>query len=451
MDRRVCHTLMLFAALSGLISCEDPSEVGLSLNSDGLGIGVYVEEITLPLDNIFIDSLRTDGDNRLLVGKYIDPIFGTSISKAVTQLGLSSFTYVDRDVARKENDEFIDDYVLDSVFLQLRLSYYHSDNIGQSQTIKVVQIEDTLFSGVSYYAHFPVPVEESSLVYGESTFSINPNLAADSVIKIPLPVFGQKTIEFMRQDNAGSLSGDSLLNLLKGIALLPGENNSALLGFNPNHDTTSLKVYYHIQHIAEDTLVEDSLSIAYNFFTSTSRHFNSIKTERTNSLLLNPEKSLDPFLIDDGNAYLQSGTGVFPRLDLAPFKQFLLDQKNVIINRTDIKIPISTNRINPQYISGVEDVRFFFIEDGANIINSANARVLTNLSYLSNSAVTLSAVAADGETTLEAETSLFSQLINTDVLDVSKLLLVPTDITGFHQSIFDKSGVKMTIYYTIPK
>lgn len=446
---RICYSLLLFAVSTSLLSCEEPSEVGLSLNADGTGIGVFVDEITLTADNVYIDSLRTDGDLRLLVGKYNDPVFGNSVSQAVTQLGLASFTYTDRDADRVADGEFLDDYVLDSVILQLRLNYYHSDNIGQPQTIKVVQIEDTLFTGVSYYAHFPVPVEDNSVIYGESTFGVNPSIPADSIIKIDLPLFGEQTIDFMRQDNAGSLSSDSILNMIKGIALIPGDNNTAILGFDPNHDTTSLSVYYHIQHIEKDTLVQDSLSIVYNF--AASKRFNSISTDRESSLLVTPENNLDPFAINNENAYLQSSTGVYPRLDLAPLRQFLADQGDVIINRTDIEIPISTTSINSQYISGVEDVRFFFIEDGSNIKNTASTRILTNLSYLSSSAVTLSAFPDEGETTLKAETTLFTQLINTDVLKADKLLLVPTDITGFNQSIFDKSGIKMKIYYTVPQ
>jgi hypothetical protein len=448
---RICYSLLLFAVCSSLLSCEDPSEVGLSLNADGTGIGVFVKELVLPVDNVYIDSLRTDGDRRLLVGRYDDPIFGNSVSQAVTQLGLASFTYTDRDADRVADGEFLDDYVLDSVILRLRLNYYHSDGFGQNQTIKVVQIEDTLFTGVSYYAHFPVPIEDNSTVYGESTFTVNPSIAADSVIKINLPLFGEQTIDFMRQDAAGSLSSDSLFNLVKGIALVPGENNSAILGFDPNHDTTSLSVYYHIQHIEKDSLVQDSLSIVYNFATTTAKRFNSITTDRGSSLLSNPEKSLERFDIDDENSYLQSGTGVFPRIDLSTFRQFLADQGNVIINRTDIEIPLSATSVNSQYINGVDDVRFFFIEDNSNIRNSASTIVLTNLSYLSSSGVALSAVSQEGETTLKAETTLFTQLINTEAIDVNKLLLVPSDITGFNQSKFDKSGIKMTIYYTIPK
>jgi hypothetical protein len=446
---RICCSLLLFVVCSSVLSCENPSEVGLSLNADGTRIGVFVRELVLPVDNVYIDSLRTDGDRRLLVGRYDDPIFGNSVSKAVTQLGLAAFTYTNRDAGRVANDEFLDDYVLDSAILQLKLNYYHSDNVGQSQTIKVVQIEDTLFTGVSYYAHFPVPVEDNSTVYGETTFPVNPSTATGGIIKINLPLFGEQTIDFMRKDAAGSLSSDSILNLVKGIALIPGEDNSAILGFDPNNDTTSLSVYYHIQHIEKDTLVQDSLSIVYNFASATTKHFNSITTDRGSSLLLNPEKSLERFDIDDENAYLQSGTGVFPRIDLSTFRQFLADQGDVIISRTDIEIPLSTTSVNSQYISGVEDVRFFFIEDDSNITNSA--RVLTNLSYLTNSGVTLSAIPKEGETTLKAETTLFTQLINTEAFAVNKLLLVPTDITGFNQSKFDKSGIKMTIYYTIPK
>ncbi len=71
-----------------------------------------------------------------------------------------------------------------------------------------------------------------------------------------------------------------------------------------------------------------NLSIVYNFSSVTSKHFNSISTDRSSSLLVTPEKSLEPFDINDENAYLQSGSGVYPRLDLTPFRQFLEDEKS---------------------------------------------------------------------------------------------------------------------------
>ncbi|MFY0651033.1 MAG: DUF4270 family protein [Cyclobacteriaceae bacterium] len=450
---KICRSLVPLGLVIGLLSCEDPSEVGLSLNTDGTQIGVFYEELVLPATNYFIDSLRTSASPRLLVGKYADPTFGTTNSTAVTQVGLNRFTYIVRDTTRDDSDVHIEDYVLDSAVLQLRLNYYHSDNVGQPQTIKVAQISDTLFTGVSYFARFPTPVDELSTVYGEETVIVNPQV--DSIVRIQVPIFGENSLGFMRTKKLGVISGDSLLNHLKGIALIPGDNNSAIMGFDPNSAETKLGVYYHVKHVAKDSVVEDSLSIVYNLAALSEANtirYNSIQTDRSGSAMSIVPESLNSFDLNDGNVYLQSGTGIYPSVDLTPFKEFLDRTGNLIINRTDIELSLSSDAGNSEFISNVGGSRFFFLREGANITNASRSVILTNASYLSSSANT-SAIAEldENDMTYKVETTLFSQLLNNQEVDPDNLLLVPSDITTMNQGIFDKEGVKLKIYYTIPK
>lgn len=448
---RMCRPLLLAAAIFGLLSCEDPSEVGLSLNPDGTPINVLFEEVVLPSTNVFIDSLRTDGSNRFLVGKYNDPVFGNTESSAFTQLALSKFTFERKADSLTTDGKQIFDYEIDSVILQLRYNYFHSDNFTQEQSINVRQLNDTLFNNVFYLSKFPPISDENSTLYGQGNFTVNPEV--DSLLKINLDVFGEKTLEFLRASSVGSISSDSIVNQLKGIALVPGQNNSALLGFDPTHADSKLSVHYKIkqvENVQQDSTILDSLSIQFNFASAV--RFNSITTDRSGSTMDIAKTSFGSFDANDGNVYLQSATGIYPRIDLKPFKDFLDEKGSVLVNRCDIEIPLNPDNIPADHISNVENLRFYFIKEGGNITNSSNSVVLSNVSYLSSTSSGTPAIAPinDEETAYETEITIFTQLINSNSIDVDQLLLVPADITSMNQGIFDKSGIKLKIYYTVP-
>ncbi|MEQ6121172.1 DUF4270 family protein [Reichenbachiella sp. MALMAid0571] len=446
---RICHAVLLFAIVAGLLSCEDPSEVGLSLNSEGTQIDVLYEEISLPSTNVFIDSLRTDADRRLLVGQYNDPVFGNTSSSAFSQLALSSFTFQRKDDSLTTDGKQVFDYEIDSVILQLRYNYFHSNNFSQTQSIKVKQINDTLFNGVFYLSKFPAIVDEDSKLYGEKSFQVDPEV--DTLLKINLDVFGEETLKFFRESSVGSISGDSIINQLRGIALIPESGNSAILGFDPAHADTKLSVYYQIkqiENVQQDSTILDSLSVNFNFVNAV--RFNAISTDRSSSDLSIADENFESFDLDNGKVYLQSATGIYPKIDISPLKQFLADQGNIIINRCDIEIPAFFDIVHNEYISQVDNSRFFFIKDGGNVSNSTSRVILSNNGYLSNSSVPASAVPNEDESAYETEITLFTQLINADAIDVEKLLMVPSDITSMNQSVFEKSGIKLKVYYTIP-
>jgi hypothetical protein len=459
---------LLIAVVFGLLSCEDPSEVGLPLSPDGTLIDVLFEEIELPISTVFIDSVRTSADARLLVGRYNDPVFGESSSISHSQLGLAKTTFTKRDEDRKTGNEYQDKFVLDSVYLQLRLNYYHSDRIGQSQSIKVVQVEDTLFRGVSYYSNFPSLTESTSKVYGEAEFSINPANSSDSLVRIDLPVFGQEVLSYMNDYNTGSISQDSILNRIRGIALVPGDNNSALIGFSPSSADTKLGFYYHLQNIDKDTLVADSLSIEFNFNLTSNVNFatqqqiptvryNAFTTDRSNALLNTPE-NLKELSIDNGKAYLQGATGIYPKISLQPLNDFLAhpDTDTIEINRADFEIVLDTDVNNPDNIGVANNLQLFFDKGDkdkgeSKILNSSSSVILSNSSYLSNASIPALAVLDTDNAFYQAHTTLFTQFLNSKTIEVNDLILVPLDNTSYNQSVIDASSVKLKVYYTIPR
>ena len=100
----------IFAISIILLSCEDPSEISLGLNSDSNRLRIKYVEIPVASSLIRADSLITQTAN-LMAGTYQDPIFGTTRSKAFTQARINfSFTTVSEDA------------VFDSLVLYLGIS-----------------------------------------------------------------------------------------------------------------------------------------------------------------------------------------------------------------------------------------------------------------------------------------------------------------------------------------
>ncbi|MEQ9007333.1 MAG: hypothetical protein RLP12_05580, partial [Ekhidna sp.] len=67
--------------------CETQGDFGIKYPLE-IDANVKYVEFTLPATNIYLDSLRTDGENRILVGNYSDLLTGS-----VSAEGYFNFTY----------------------------------------------------------------------------------------------------------------------------------------------------------------------------------------------------------------------------------------------------------------------------------------------------------------------------------------------------------------------
>ena len=74
--------LMLFIPV--FFGCDTQEDLGMQYDL-GSDANVKFIEFTLPASNIYIDSLRTDGENRVLVGSYSDPLTGSITAEGYFQ------------------------------------------------------------------------------------------------------------------------------------------------------------------------------------------------------------------------------------------------------------------------------------------------------------------------------------------------------------------------------
>src|SRR5690606_4092582 len=80
--------LVIFLAFS-IFSCEEPNEIGLSLNPDDK-IGVYFVELPIESSMAYVDSFNTSSGNIIYSGVQSVPEFGSTEATAYTQVAWTS-------------------------------------------------------------------------------------------------------------------------------------------------------------------------------------------------------------------------------------------------------------------------------------------------------------------------------------------------------------------------
>lgn len=468
--------LLIVAALA-IFSCEDANDIGLGLDPDGINVSVLYTELPLTATNVRIDSIRTSRDSRILIGKHSDATFGTTTATGLSRLAFTAALPSDTTYS-SDPEEFGEEvYILDSVVLRLDVKKVHSNNINPVQKFQVFQLEDTLQSTAYYLSDFHTPYNTSNLL-GEFSFKLSSfridALELDSTYLLSYRLsdeMGQEILDIAKSQTSIDKGNSTLWYDYKGIAIVPDAANTALIGVSPV-DSTSLEVHYHIvdyfyedaqKTIVKSTLYEDSLSLNLSLSTGNA-YYSKIETDRSGSLMAAETGDYNSFKTGDGYIYLQPSSGIFPKLDLDTLTQFLNSPENSNIQINRMEFALETFK-NGSYFSNVPNVRYMFIEgdDGSKINvkgittnNVVSTAIMTDAAYSTQGgAEYLTAVLDDTDDTMPmygGVPTIFAQLVESEVLTLDHLILLPTDITTPDFSIFDEeTGFKVKLYYTLPE
>jgi len=408
-----------------LFQCEDPNEIGLELRTDSDKVGAFYSEIDIPSSVIGLDSLLTSSSPRLLAGNYADPDLGK-----ITASGFTRYSFG----ASKLN--IPDSAIYDSIYLRMNVDYTYGPGTSGFQNFTVhelsEEINDTLayfsFSDIAYESEpigsgsFLLPADEDTVLqyrisddYGNALF----NASIDTTLIDPDEV-------------------STLHSLFKGFAFISDPMNNSLLRYNQESDDSGLWLYYHF--------TGDTASRAYTFKFFTTVNFNRIVADRTGTPLEGiDDEPLTEFFPADNKTYVQSGTGLIPKLDLTPVLEFFDTISNVAFNRVVLEVHINglgfnenppssltlyyTDENNRRFRSGSEFLGITI--EGSNDL----ARPLYNDDLLN----------------YEVPTTLFTGNILRGNLPYHQILLYPPEfglvLTINHFQI-DPGNIKAKIYYT---
>ncbi|GAA4399384.1 hypothetical protein GCM10023187_11120 [Nibrella viscosa] len=330
---------MLVGSLAFLTACEEPKEIGLPPTTP---VGVYyTDTLTISRSTVLLDSVRSNGTGTLLMGRYTDPVFGR-----IQATGFSQLVPATQFVVQDANKNNIPDaqLVYDSTRLVLTYNFVYGDTL-KTQELAVHRLTEEISRTKSYDIRSSAAYDPQPL----TRFQFTPTPVKQRTQRLSLPAtFGRELLALANKD-AGKV--DSLFQKqFKGLALVPGPNNSAMLGHLVDGSSAVL-LYFHKEGDTTSTVQAFSLGAGVG-------RFNQVRADRSGTPLagLRPGQSL-PASATGGQTFVQPGTGVTTKLEF-PTLLNLRQQGRIAINRADLiitpKQPDNSSFYLPPYLGLAE-------------------------------------------------------------------------------------------------
>ena len=301
------HQLYLLSGLFivTMIACSKPQiRFNSQYNGDNYTNVVMVDTFAVKLSTVYLDSFNTSGTPVQLLGRYIDPYFGTITSRSFSQIG----TPIPLPIITNYS-------VYDSIRLILRIDRSHYGDTTKLQRYNVSQLTQTMDFPPNQTAFFNnsfIPYDPAIL--GSADVLIRPTAGLTSfgkgdsvIIKMPnsmgLDLFG------LLYRNSDTVNNANIFeNYFKGLTVYPDITKpGAIYGFK---DSLVLRIYYHEPGV---TIVNKTTDFQ---ITKQYTQFNRIDYDRTGTPTA-PLNALNPELpsTSAGNrAFLQPITSLYVKL-----------------------------------------------------------------------------------------------------------------------------------------
>jgi len=321
----------------GFISCKkENSDIGTNLqNQDQLTLH-YSDTTGIRSTIVKDDSVTTNGRSKVLLGSYVDDIFGLSQASFATQFRLSS-----------NNVDFGTNPVVDSVVLYLDYIGFYGDTTTP-QEIKVFKMSQDIFSDSSYYSNEDMSVmADLSSPLAQTTTSFSPNSSSSLHIKLDNN-FGTNLIA----DSGYYANNDTFLTQYKGLYITSTvvPTNGAIIYFDPVSENTKMTIYYH--NNANDSLSFDFL------INENCAYFNLFSHDYTGTTFEN-DINQDTATSD---IYIQSMGGVKAKIDLDKLLTWK-DSGNIAINKAEIILTINDTNNDMQVFAPPERLLLEIVDD----------------------------------------------------------------------------------------
>ncbi len=396
-------------------------------------------DITLPVTNVFIDSVRADEANRFLLGTLNDPIFGKINSRVFTNIDFFSGILPDSTAT------------LDSAVLELFETDFYAFGEAPSSFMVDLQVDlldDTLFNlstnseNVIYFSDSDIGVLESPV--GEGSFEYRPE--SDSILRIRLTEFYSNGLLNTVQNTSVD---DIDFGRFIGYRISVTNNIPGIFRIDPTSLQSRVRVYF------SETNVDDTTTFELNF--TNQARFNQYNIDRTESVLSNIPDEGGIFDLNNDKIYFQSGSGIYPFIDLSGLKALSDTINNIIVQNATFSVGIDGEVPDEEVMLGEpENVRYFLsnnqglFDGGGSINDPIQNLVLDDASYI-NPGVRRAIIHNLNEETGEysGNITLFIQsFLNDSFENKSGLVMVPSDVTSLNRIILNKNAINLRIIYT---
>jgi hypothetical protein len=461
---------LLLSFIIVLLSCEE--DINLLGFRNQQRFKVFYAEIPVTSSVLWMDSLPnlsiTNGDpknlTRVMVGKYVDPVFGTIEAKTFAQFRPTTFPV-------KKNDD-----IYDSLVLQFRYDFYTYGASGISDVrFKVHEITQFIDPNIPYFSNSQIAYNPNSI--GDTTITINSDYFkkefedtdTDSIALTRIKLhqsFGERLFDAANGEDSLFTNVKFFIDRFKGIALM-SEDADKIIGINNNlNDQTALILYFHEGDVKKNISFSLSNLIA----------FSQISANRSGTELAGLNTFSTQF--DPGmNRYVQSGTSIVTKLDISKFYEYMADVPDAIINSAELSIenaPIS-EEFNPPHPSTLS---LALLRSNNHFKKLTTKQDTTDYNqfkgYLINNTDNLLVANDDGnflgmtyttetQTYVSYPTLFFQKLFELKQPELSYLSIISTNPLlndpfstnrsmgkSVNRFVFPKDGIKLKIYYTRP-
>ena len=131
-----------------------------------------------------------------------------------------------------------------------------------------------------------------------------------------------------------------LLDQLRGLAIIPGEQNNRIIGFDLGHEDSKFVLYFNNPESGNaNSPAEDSLQFVFRMNSPLTKNYSYYNIDRSSSELADVDNlnKNEKFNFQD-KIYWQSATGIYPILNLENYQNFLDTAENIILNKVEIVI-----------------------------------------------------------------------------------------------------------------
>ena len=432
------------------LSCDESNEIGIDelLSGQKNKIRVHYVNVPLNISNIYLDSVRTD-EGDVYFGKYSNPNFGDVQSISYAQLSFQPGSEVQPLPGEVAENYYLpnESSILDSAVLYLKYSKVYGEDIFSEQEITISQIQDTLFSSALYTSSRYVEISPPLADIGFTRFK---TFNMDTFLTIPIKDFYGK---FILNQIVNDVPVAELVDRMRGLAFVPGENNSQLVSFNLDDDDSKLILYFN--NPIEDGLfspVKDSLQYIFRFNSPITKKYSYYDIDRSASELsfLDSYNSNEKFNFQD-KIYWHPATGIYPVVDLENFHNFLDTAKNIVLNKVELVTgPIDEiNNFSPPSKALYYILRNNNLNPIGIISNPVENVVMRDNAYYSDeSDAAEHALDSIVSFSYKGESTVFFQELAMGNLTANELITYPELPNTFDNLIMDKDKVFLKIYYT---
>jgi hypothetical protein len=403
-----------------------------------------------------MDSLRTSslsGElNRLLVGRYADPVFGSIESKAFAQYRPLTFPTL------SSAAEY------DSIVLTWRYDFYAYGTPGETtQTLAIHEVTQVLNFDDDYFFNSQVTIADSPIGIVDARVNSDyfkqeiENTATDSILRTKVRLsdaFGQKLFDAVDAEDTLFTNINYFVEQFKGLAIVPTQADK-IFGINNFDGNTVLTIHYHE--------ADDQKTMSFSLANLIA--FSQITSDRSGTELAGLNSFNNDF--DPGNnRHLQNGTSIITKLDFSKFYEYMDTIPNVMINSAELSlnsvlsseefaapanITLALMSINNRYKTASTR------QDTLDFISFGGSLIISDLSKLfaasDQGGLYSMPFSSTDQNYVGNPTLLFQRLFNLKQNQYPYWALVPANLPStngkaVNRIVFPKDEIKLKIYYT---